>query len=226
MFYPDEFNGAWIACPDPIDFRHYTTVNIYSDRNAYFTEGPFRRTKRPAQRNYLGHITATVEDMNRRELALGSRTRSGDQFDVWESVYSPVGPDGYPARLWDKRTGVIDTAVARYWRDNWDLSHILQRDWATLGPKVRGKLRIYVGDMDNYYLNNAVYEVEKFLRSANPPADAVVDYGDRDEHCWNGDHTRSNAYSRLRYPQMVLPWAVERMLLTAPPGADLRSWRY
>ena len=226
MFYPDEFNGAWIACPDPIDFRHYTTVNIYSDRNAYHTEGAFRRTKRPAQRNYLGHITATVEDMNRRELALGTRTRSGDQFDVWESVYSPVGPDGYPARLWDKRTGVIDTAVARYWREHWDLSYILQRDWATLGPKVRGKLRLYVGDMDNYYLNNAVYEVEKFLRSANPPADAVVDYGDRDEHCWNGDHTRSNAYSRLRYPQMVLPWAVERMLLTAPPGADLRSWRY
>ena len=226
MFYPDEFNGAWIACPDPIDFRHYTTVNIYSDRNAYHTEGAFRRTKRPAQRNYLGHITATVEDMNRRELALGSRTRSGDQFDVWESVYSPVGPDGYPARIWDKRTGVIDTAVARYWREHWDLSYILQRDWAVLGPKVRGKLRIYVGDMDNYYLNNAVYEVEKFLRSANPPADAVVDYDDRDEHCWNGDHTRSNAYSRLRYPQMVLPWAVERMLMTAPPGADLRSWRY
>lgn len=226
MFYPDEFNGAWIACPDPIDFRHYTTVNIYSDRNAYHTEGAFRRTKRPAQRNYLGHITATVEDMNRRELALGTRTRSGDQFDVWESVYSPVGPDGYPARLWDKRTGVIDTAVAHYWQEHWDLSYILQRDWAILGPKVRGKLRLYVGDMDNYYLNNAVYEVEKFLRSANPPADAVVDYGDRDEHCWNGDHTRSNAYSRLRYPQMVLPWAVERMLLTAPPGADLRSWRY
>ncbi|MBX3174257.1 MAG: hypothetical protein KF709_07580 [Gemmatimonadaceae bacterium] len=226
MFYPDFFNGAWIACPDPIDFRHYTSINIYEDRNAYYTEGPFRRTRRPAYRNYLGHILATVEDMNLRELALGTRTRSGDQFDVWESVYSPVGPDGYPKPIWDKRTGVIDTAVARHWRDNWDLNHILQRDWATLGPKLRGKLRIYVGDMDNYYLNNAVYETEKFLRTASPPADAVVDYGDRDEHCWNGDHTRSNAYSRLRYPQMVLPWALERILLTAPPGADVRSWRY
>ena len=80
--------------------------------------------------------------------------------------------------------------------------------------------------MDNYYLNNAVYEVEKFLKAATPPADAVIDYGDRAEHCWNGDHTRSNAYSRLRYPQMVLPWAVERMLMTAPEGADLKSWRY
>ena len=226
MFYPDFFNGAWIACPDPIDFRHYTVVDIYKDRNAYYTEGPFRRTPRPGQRNYLGHVSVTLEQANHRELALGTRGRSGDQWDVWESVYSPVGADGYPKPIWDKRTGVIDTTVAAHWRENWDLSYILRRDWATLGPKLRGKLRLYVGDMDNYYLNNAVYAVEDFLRSANPPADAVVDYGDRDEHCWNGDQTRSNAYTRLRYPQMVLPWAVERMLMTAPPGADLRSWRY
>jgi hypothetical protein len=71
-----------------------------------------------------------------------------------------------------------------------------------------------------------VYLVEEFLRTADPPADAVVDFGDRAEHCWNGDHTRPNALSRLRYPQMVLPWAVERMLATAPQGADVRSWRY
>lgn len=226
MFYPDEFNGAWIACPDPIDFRHYTVVDIYQDRNAYFREGPFKRVPRPGHRNYLGHVTATLEQMNRRELALGSRARSGDQFDVWESVFSPVGEGGYPARIWDRVTGVIDTTVAAHWREHYDLAHILRRDWATLGPKLRGKLRIYVGDMDNYYLNNAVYGVEAFLKSAVPAADAVVDYGDRAEHCWNGDHTRSNAYSRLRYPQMVLPWAVERMRMTAPPGADLTSWRY
>lgn len=226
MFYPDEFNGAWVACPDPIDFRHYTVVDIYRDRNAYFIEGPFKRVPRPGSRNFLGHVSTTLEQMNRRELALGTKSRSGDQWDVWESVYSPVGPDGYPKPIWDKRTGVIDTAVAAHWREHYDLSHILRRDWRTLGPKLRGKLRIYVGDMDNYYLNNAVYEVERFLREADPPSDAVVDYGDRAEHCWNGDHTRSNAYSRLRYPQMVLPWAVERMLMTAPAGADLRSWRY
>ncbi|MBM4193145.1 MAG: hypothetical protein FJ202_02025 [Gemmatimonadetes bacterium] len=226
MFYPTEFNGAWVACPDPIDFRHYTVVNIYEDKNAYYAEGPFKRVARPGQRNYLGHVSTTLEQTNHRELALAGNSRSGDQWDVWESVYSPVGPNGYPKPIWNKLTGEIDRDVARYWRDNFDLSHILQRDWKTLGPQLKGKLRIYVGDMDNYYLNNAVYAVEKFLKQADPPADAVVDYGDRDEHCWNGDHTRSNAYSRLRYPQMVLPWAVERMLTTAPPGADLRSWRY
>lgn len=226
MKNPDFYNGAWVACPDPIDFRHYTVVNIYEDTNAYWFTSRFKRTPRPGHRNYLGHVDATLMEMNHYELALGSRGRSGDQWDVWESVYSPAGSDGYPARIWDKETGTIDRKVALYWRDNWDLSYILQRDWKTLGPKLRGKLRIFVGDMDNYYLNNAVYEVEKFLKQADPPADAVVDYGDRDEHCWNGDHTRSNAYSRLRYPQMVLPWAVERMRATAPAGADLRSWRY
>jgi hypothetical protein len=226
MFYPDEYNGAWVACPDPIDFRAYTVVNIYTDTNAYYREGAFKRVPRPGQRNHLGHVSTTLEQSNHRELALGTRSRSGDQWDVWESVYSPVGSDGYPKPIWNKLTGVIDRSVADYWREHYDLSHILQRDWKTLGPKLRGKLRIYVGDMDNYYLNNAVYLVQDFLRSADPPADAVVDYGDRDEHCWNGDHTRANAYSRLRYPQMVMPWALERMLKTAPAGADVRSWRY
>jgi hypothetical protein len=226
MFYPEEYNGAWIACPDPIDFRHFTVVDIYKDTNAYFVTSQFKRTPRPGHRNFLGHIDATLAEMNHYELARGTKGRSGEQWDVWESVYSPIGPDGYPARLWNKETGTIDPTVAAYWRDHWDLSFILRRDWATLGPKLRGKLRIMVGDMDNYYLNNAVYEVQSFLKTAVPAADAVVDYGDRDEHCWNGDHTRSNAYSRLRYPQMVMPWAVERMLSTAPAGADLRSWRY
>ena len=226
MFYPNDFNGAWVACPDPIDFKAYTVVNIYEDKNAYYVEGPFKRIPRPGLRNYLGHVSTTLEQYNHRELTLGTNGRSGDQWDVWQSVFSPVGSDGYPKPIWNKLTGEIDRDVALYWRDHYDLSYIMQRDWKRLAPLLDGKLRIYVGDMDNYYLNNAVYEVEKFLKKADPPAHAVVDYGDRAEHCWNGDHTRANAYSRLRYPQMVLPWAVERMLQTAPEGADLKSWRY
>jgi len=226
MFYPDDYNGAWVACPDPIDFGHYETVDIYKDRNAYFIANSYKRTPRPAHRNWLGHVDATIEEVNRYETMLGTRGRSGDQWDAWESVFSPVGADGYPRRIWDRETGEVDPVTAEYWRENYDLAHILQRDWATLGPKLRGKLRIYVGDMDNYYLNDAVYGVEEFLQGASPPADAVVEYGDRAEHCWNGDHSRENAYSRLRYPQMVLPWVVDRILDTAPPGADVDSWRY
>jgi hypothetical protein len=228
VFYPDEYNGAWIACPDPIDFRAYTVVDLYKDKNAYFDEGPFMRTPRPAARNYLGHVKLTMEAANRMELVLGTRTRSGGQWDIWEAVYSPVGADGYPKRIWDKRTGVIDPAVAAHWRDNYDLVNILKRDWSKgLGRKLAGKLNIYVGDMDNYYLNNAVYLAEDFLKSTNdPPYGGEVDYGDRDEHCWNGDHTRPNAISRLRYHQMFIPKIVDRIVKSAPAGADLSSWRY
>ena len=226
MFYPDDYNGAWIACPDPIDFQHYVQVDIYMDRNAYFTSNPYKRTPRPAHRNWLGHVDTTIQEQNLYELTLGTHGRSGDQWDAWESVYSPVGPDGYPRRVWNRLTGELDPVTAAYWREHYDLAHILRRDWSRLGPKLRGKLRIYTGDMDNYYLNNAVYGVEEFLKNADPPSDAVVEYGDRHEHCWNGDHARANAYSRLRYPQMVLPWVVDRILDTAPPDADVDTWRY
>lgn len=227
IFYPNEFNGAFGACPDPIDFRAFTTVNIYSDRNAYYTEGPHQRIPRPGKRDYLGHVSATIETMNHMELALGSRTRSGQQFDIWEAVYSPVGPDGYPKRIWNKLTGEIDAEVAAYWRENYDLRHILARDWAKLGPLLAGKLHIYCGDMDNFYLNNAVYLMEDFLKSTNNPAyGGEVKYGDRFEHCWNGDPTLPNHITRLRYNTLYLDRILKRMDQSHPPGADLKSWRY
>ncbi|MCZ6725993.1 MAG: hypothetical protein O7A98_01405 [Acidobacteria bacterium] len=227
VLYPDFFNGCFAACPDPIDFRAYTLIDIYEDSNAYYDEGPFARTERPGHRDSLGRVNATVSDFNLLELVLGSKGRSGDQFDIWEAVYSPVGDDGYPRRLWDKHSGEIDPEVAEYWRENYDLRHIMERDWATLGPKLEGKLHIYCGDMDNYYLNNAVYLTEKFLESTVDPYYAgVVDYGDRAEHCWNGDHENGNHISRLRYNTMYLPLILERIGQSAPEGADLTSWRY
>jgi len=228
IFYPDEYNGAWCACPDPIDFGAYTVVDIYKDTNAYWLEGPFLRVPRPGKRDYLGHVSGTTEQLNRMELVLGDKSRSGQQWDIWEAVYSPVGADGYPKRIWDKRTGAIDPQVAAHWRENYDLGYILRRDWSKgLGRKLEGKLSIYVGDMDNYYLNNAVYLVEEFLKSTRDPAyGGEVAYGDRAEHCWNGDPTRPNAISRLRYHQMFAPKIVERIEKSAPPGADLTSWRY
>ena len=227
VFYPDDFNGCFAACPDPIDFRAFTVVNIYEDRNAYYIDGQWNRTPRPGQRNRLGHVSATLEQLNLRELVLGTKSRSGAQWDIWEAVFSPVGRDGYPRRIWNKKTGEIDREVAAFWRENYDLGHILRRDWKTLGPKLRGKIHIYCGTMDNYYLNNAVYLVEEFLEATkDPPYDGVIDYGDRAEHCWNGDHTRPNATSRLRYHQMYVDKILERIEKTAPKGADLASWRH
>jgi len=227
IFYPDEFNGCFVACPDPIDFRAYTVVDIYEDANAYYLEGPWQRVPRPGMRNRLGHLSATLEQLNRLELALGTHSRSGGQWDIWEAVFSPVGPNGYPKRIWNKLTGEIDREVAAHWRENYDLRHILERDWAKLGPKLQGKIRIYCGTMDNYYLNNAVYLVEEFLKSTKDPHyDGLVDYGQGAEHCWNGDHERPNAISRLRYDVMYAGAILERIQKTAPQEADLTSWRY
>ena len=225
--YPDQYNGCYAACPDPIDFRAFTTVNIYEDKNAYWYESQFKKLAKPGHRDYLGQVSATVQEMNMRELALGTQTRSGQQFDIWEAVYSPVGKDGYPKRIWDKETGIIDKEVANYWKENYDLAYILKRDWAKNGEKWKGRIHIYCGDMDNYYLNNAVYLTEEMLKGlSNPSYDGEVDYGDRAEHCWNGDHTQPNAISRLRYHRMFIPKWAEEVKKTAPKGADLKSWRY
>jgi hypothetical protein len=226
IFYPDDFNGCYAACPDPIDFRAYTIVNIYEHKNAYFLDSQWKKTPRPGMRNYLGEVSCTLEEANHRELALGTHGRSGDQWDIWQAVFGPVGPDGYPAPIWDKLTGEIDAKVAGSWK-RYDLRYKLESEWKMLGPKLRGKIHIYVGDMDNYYLNDAVYLMEAFLKTTRDPYyDGEVDYGDRAEHCWNGDHTQPNYASRLRYHQMFIPRTVKRMEQTAPPGADLKSWRY
>ncbi|MEM8799880.1 MAG: hypothetical protein AAGF15_07365 [Pseudomonadota bacterium] len=224
--YPDEYNGAFIACPDPIDFRAFELTDIYKDRNLYRREGPFASVEKPGHRNYLGEVSATVEMQNRYERVLGTKNRSGDQWDIWDAVYSPNGPDGYPKRLWNKVTGEIDPEVAAYWRENYDLVHILERDWKTLGPKLSGKLHLYTGDMDNYYLNNATYLAEAFLTKADPPYGGEIDYGDRAEHCWNGDQSRPNHLSRLNYNWQYIPKILKRIEETAPPGADLTSWRH
>jgi hypothetical protein len=227
VFYPDQYNGSYAACPDPIDFSHYMTVNIYKDKNAYFEEGPFRKTYRPGHRDYLGHVNAMVKDMNHRELALGTKSRSGDQWDIWDAVYSPVGKDGYPKPVFNKLTGEIDKTVAAYWKEHFDLTHIIQRDWQKIGDKLKGKIHLYVGDMDNFYLNNAVYAAEDMLKGLkNPDCQCEVDYGDRAEHCWNGDHSQPNYISRLRYHRMFIPKWTEEVKKRAPEGADLSSWLY
>ena len=225
--YPDEYNGCFAACPDPIDFRAYCLTDIYEDTNAYYYPSEHKLTEVPGHRDYLGNVQNSTREYNHLALVLGTKSRSGQQWDIWEATYSPQGKDGYPERLWDKMTGEIDHDVAEYWKENYDLRYILERDWEKLGEKLKGKIHIYCGDMDNYYLNNAVYLMEDFLESTtNPYYEGEVDYGDRAEHCWNGDHENPNHISRLRYNSMYVPKIMKRIMESAPQGADLSSWRY
>jgi hypothetical protein len=231
LFYPDHYNGAFVACPDPVDFHAFMAVDLYSQDNVFYLPGANKTIEQPAMRDYLGHTLLSMRDNVAYEAALGDHGRSGEQFDIWQAVYSPVGPDGYPQSIFDKETGKIDHKTAQYWHDHYDLNAKLQREWDTLGPAVQGKLHIYVGSDDTYFLNDAVYLMEDFLKLTGTPGHGVpyqgeVTYGPRAEHCWNGDPDEPNWYTRLHYDQMYLPAILERIQKSAPPGADLTSWRY
>jgi Putative esterase len=178
--HPDFFGGAWVFNPDPIDFRRYLLVNIYEDENAFTAPGSsWIPAERPMRRSVEGQVNLTIRQVSHFEAVLGSKGRSGFQFGAWEAIYGPVGADGYPRQLWDKRTGKIDREVANYMRDNgYDLRHYAEKNWATLGPKLAGKLHFISGDMDNFYLNLAVYLFEDFTKkTTNPKSDATFAYG-------------------------------------------------
>lgn len=231
VFYPDVFNGAWCICPDPVDFRAYETVNIYKDSNAYFMDSPWKLVPRPSDRETDGMLVATMQDDARLEATLGSHGRSTEQLDIWQAVYSPAGPDGYPKPIFDKHTGAIDRDVAAYWKEHYDLRYIMERDWKTLGPKLVGKLHIKVGTRDTYYLDRAVHLLDSFLESTKDPGQGPYyggdfDYGPDQPHCYSGDPAVSTRISRLTTNQRLMPQMETWMLKTAPKGADVKSWRY
>ena len=224
VLYPDEFNWTYSFCSDPIDFHAYELVDIYNDKNAFWLEGPFGRVPRPEMRNNLGLVKANMEPYVRREEVIGTNGRSAEQFGIWQAVYSPVGPDGYPKPIWDPTTGVIDASVAKYWQEHYDLSHIMQRDWMTLGPKLVGKIHLAVGDMDEWYLTNAIHLFQDFHDSAkNPYKVADFCYVQRRGHGFSlGENV---VYPAGELFQKMVTLFAERIEKTAPKDADL-SWKY
>jgi len=215
VFYPDFYGGTWSLCPDGVDFRYHQIVNIYSDTNAYFIEHPWMKVERPTQRRPDGNIVAMMKDENWSELAQGDHSRSGGQWDIWEATYGPVGADGYPQRIWDKTTGVIDKRVAAYWKEHYDLRNILETNWSTLGPKVATKINVYVGDADSYYLNMGVHMLDDFLKTTtNPKWSGEIVYQPMAPHCWGPP-----------LPELI-PKMAAQVDRNAPPGTDTKSWKY
>ena len=214
ILYPDFYGGSFASCPDAVDFSYHQIVDIYRDANAYFIDKGWVKVDRPNERRPDGNIESTMKDENWFELVVGDHSRSGGQWDIWEATYSPAGPDGYPKRIWNKTTGDIDHAVAEQWK-KFDLANILRTNWATLGPKVAHKLHLYVGDMDSYYLNDAVEKLNEFLvRADNPKFTGEVVFQRRAPHCWGP-----------RGPELIQKMTAQ-IEKVASAGADLKSWKY
>ena len=103
----------------------------------------------------------------------------------------------------------------------------MARDWNKIGKDLEGKINLYCGDMDNYYLNNAVVLTEEFLENTQDPYySGEVDYGNNAEHCWNGDQENPNYISRLRYNTMYLDKIKDRLKKTAPRNHRLKNWGF
>jgi enterochelin esterase-like enzyme len=228
VFYPDLYNGAYVACPDPVDFHAYQNINLYDDANAFHRDGDFATMPVAADRKPDGTVIATTEGEYAYEYVLGTHGRSTEQWDIWQAVFSPAGKDGYPEDVVDPKTGVIDKSVVAYWKEHYDIAAILKRDWPTLGPKLEGKLHIAVGDGDTFFLNNAVHLLQTQLDATrNPHSDATFQYGPGMPHCYTGGPPEySMQQNNANWAQRVLPLMVEHMLATAPSGADVTSWRY
>jgi S-formylglutathione hydrolase FrmB len=184
VFYPDYFNAVWSSCPDGVDLRGFQLINIYKDDNAYVDD---RGMERASKRDLNGNVEFTIRRECQMENVIGlgsSWTMSGQQWGAWNAVYGPRGAEGRPVPLWDRRSGKINKSVVPHW-EKYDLRLILEKNWRILGPKMKGKIHISVGESDNYFLNNAVHMLDDFLRRADPPADARIAYGPGRGHCWS-----------------------------------------
>ncbi len=229
IYHPDFFDGTWTLYPDPVDFRSYDMVNIYGDSSAFvFQHGepgglPFApittwtHPERYIMRLADGQPVISVREFSQLEAVLGSHGRSGQQLNAWEAVFGPVGEDGYPKPLWDKRTGHIDHSVAAYMKEHgYDLRAYLASHWSEVGPKLEGKIHVDVGDADNFYLNLAVYRLQAFMDStSNPHVPGTFHFG-RPEKSHGWQHTTTAG---------ILREMERRMVSQAPKGAPM-GWRY
>ena len=219
VYHPEFFGGTWTFFPDPIDFRRYQLTNIYEDENAFYEpRHEWAQVERFMMRASDGQPRITARQFSRLHLILGSRGRSGQQYDAWEAAYGPVGDDGYPKPLWDKATGKIDHSVAEYMREHgYDLRDYVERNWPRIGPELAGKIHLYCGDMDNYYLNLAVYLFEDSAKKlTNPTADATFEYG---------RPMKGHGWMPMTFPELIRQMS-EQITRHAPAGEDPKAWNY
>ena len=170
--YPETFGGVWSTAPDPVDFRDFQRINLYQPGvNMYVDEAGERRPLAIRR----GQVALWYEDFDWMEHVLGP----GGQLHSFEAVFSPRSEDGRPLRVWDRHTGVVDTAAARRW-EPYDIRLVLERNWDELGPRLSGKLNVFMGSEDTFLLDGATRLLKESL--ARLGSDAVVEIHEGRDH--------------------------------------------
>lgn len=189
LYYPDHFNGAFSYSPDAIEFENYQLINIYQDENAFANEYGYER---PVMRSVKGEPMISLRDFIAYENALGNSDtylNSGGQFSAHTALYSPRGENGLPKPLFHPITGEIDRDVAEHWK-KYDFKIYAEENWPELGPKLQDKIYIWMGDMDQFYLNPSTRAFHEFLKSTEEPvSNAEIVFSPMAGHCDQFSHT-------------------------------------
>ena len=165
MTYPDVFGGTWSTSPDPVDFRDFQKIDLYAPGENMFRDRAGNR--RPIARMGTRPILF-YDHFSKMDDVIGW----GGQLGSFEAVFSPIGRDGRPRKLWDRSTAAIDPEVAKAW-EAYDIRLVLERNWPKLAPKLKGKLHVITGGLDTFYLEGAVQLLKKSLMKLG--SDAVVE---------------------------------------------------
>ncbi|MBL8763827.1 MAG: enterochelin esterase [Phycisphaerae bacterium] len=174
--YPDSLSGVWSHCPDPVDFRDFQRIDLYAPgANMYIDAAGARR---PLAREG-DRVMLWYDDFVHQETVMGP----GGQIHSFEAVFSPRGGGGRPRPLFDRVTGRVDAVTARSW-ERYDIRLLMERNWATLGPKLVGKIHVYAGGSDTFYLDGAARLLGESLR--NLGSDAIVEIVPNMPHTMHG----------------------------------------
>jgi enterochelin esterase-like enzyme len=205
--YPQVFGGTWSTSPDPSDFHDFTGPDLYAAHaNLYHkddgTAWPIMRDK--------GQVQATLEQFAKLEVVLGPY---GGQLASFDWVFSPKGPSGAPEPMFDRTTGDVDPQVVAYWRDHYDLAHLTEEHWAKNGPMLRGRIHLFVGTADTFYLDGSAHLFEARLKKlgANPHFTYIP------------DRTHFDLYE-IGNDRMGLMWQImSAMYAVARPGVNWKA---
>ncbi|MEK6643692.1 MAG: alpha/beta hydrolase-fold protein [Planctomycetota bacterium] len=164
--YPDFFGGVWSTSPDPVTFKDFCGTDLYDPEANFYTDADGKL--RPMMRR-KGKVVVVTRDSCRAEEVLGP----GDQYFSFEAVFSPRGPNGMPRQLWNRKTGKLDRKTVESWK-RYDIVEKLKKEWPEIGPKLKGKLTIIMGDEDTFYLEGATRILKDELEKLGSDARAII----------------------------------------------------
>ncbi|MGH8288036.1 MAG: alpha/beta hydrolase [Steroidobacteraceae bacterium] len=206
--YPRVFGGTWSTSPDPSDFHDFTGIDLYATAaNVYHRPDG---TPYPLVRMH-GKVIETFEQFARLEQVLGPY---GGQMASFDWVFSPRGSGGRPEPMFDRDTGEVDPKVVAYWRTHYDLAHIAKTTWAQRGPYLQGRIHIYVGTADTFYLDGAARKLDAVLKELGAHAHFTFRHG----------RTHFDLYARNGDRMALIDTIAAQMYLVAYPRAAAR-WK-